>query len=105
MNVLTRFTSYTTQKEPVLSVGVLAAFVLAIVSRFVQLTEDDFQLLGLLLVPIVTALVARFKAWSPASVMRETEAAYAEGIDDGRVRAQQAARPRPVAVDAQTLTP
>lgn len=98
MNVLSRFTRYTTQKEPVLSAGVLAAIVLAILSRFVRLTEDDLQLLGLLLVPIVTALVARLKAWSPASVERETRSAYLDGTEDGRPEARTAATPRPVPV-------
>lgn len=82
MGALAKFTRYTTQQEPVLSVGVLAAFVLAIISRFVTLTEDDLQLLGLLLVPIVTALIARFQAWSPASVEKATRAAFDQGVHD-----------------------
>lgn len=101
MSIISRFTRYTTQKEPVLSVGVLAAIVLAVISRFVTLTEDDLQLLGLLLVPIVTAAVARLKAWSPASVQKLADQRYDEGTADATARLAvapevQAAAPRPV---------
>ena len=82
MGALARFTKYTTQQEPVLSVGILAAMALAILSRFVTLTEDDLQLLGLLLVPIITALIARFQAWSPASVEKVKRAAFEQGVAD-----------------------
>lgn len=67
---LSRFLRFTTQKEPVVSAGFLAAVVLYVISRFVPLTDDDLQLLGLLLVPVIPALIARFAAWSPASVAR-----------------------------------
>lgn len=85
---LSRFLRYTTQDEPVLTAGVIAAFVLYLLDRYLHLTEDDLQLLGLLLVPIVGAIAARLRAWSPTSVEREVqgvrEDAYADGLADGQ---------------------
>lgn len=81
---LARFMRFTTQKEPVLSAAVVAAFALYMVTRFVPgITDDDLELLGLLLVPIVPALLARLRAWSPLSVEKALGAAYQDGVTDG----------------------
>ena len=84
---LSRFMRFTTQKEPVLSAGVVAALVLYLITRFVPgLTDDDLQLLGLLLVPIIPALLARLRAWSPVSVERAVADAYQDGQQDGAIQ-------------------
>lgn len=91
---LSRFMRFTTQKEPVLSAAVVAAFVLYLVTRLVPgLTDDDLQLLGLLLVPIVPALLARLKAWSPVSAERAISEAFKEGQADGSANAVQPTDP------------
>lgn len=87
--VLARFKRFTTQREPVLSVATVAAFVLFLIDRQLGLTDDDLELLGMLLVPIVAGVVARLRAWSPESVEREIDAAYSEGRDDGRREARR----------------
>lgn len=103
---LSRFLRFTTQKEPVLSAASLVAIALAIVTRFVPLTDDDLQLLALLLLPFAPAVLARLRAWSPASVDRERSAAYQAGQEHARLvaqgvihevgGAQPAPKPRPV---------
>ena len=82
-NPLSRFLRYTTQQEPVVTAGLLAALALYLLDRYLGLTEDDLTLLGLLLVPVAGALLARFQAWSPASAQRAIDEAYQEGLDDG----------------------
>ena len=89
---LSRFLRYTTQQEPVVTAGLLAAFVLYLIDRYVGLTEDDLTLLGLLLVPIVTAIGARFRAWSPASVDREVTKAASDAYQDGLADGQHPAK-------------
>lgn len=80
---LSRFMRFTTQKEPVLSAAVVAALVLYVITRIVPgLTDDDLQLLGLLLVPIIPALLARLRAWSPVSVEKALGEAYQGGVTD-----------------------
>lgn len=74
MSVLARFTKYTTQSEPVITVGIIAAVVLALIDRYLHLTEDDLQLAGLLLVPLVGAVIARLQVYSPATVARIRDA-------------------------------
>lgn len=81
---LSRFLRYTTQQEPVVTAGLLAALALYLIDRYVGLTEDDLTLLGLLLVPVAGALLARLRAWSPASARRAIAAAYQDGLDEGR---------------------
>jgi hypothetical protein len=68
MNTISRFTKYTTQSEPAITISLLAALVLAVIAKYVNLTEDDLQLLGLMLVPVVAGIVTRLRVWSPASV-------------------------------------
>ena len=80
---LSRFLRYTTQQEPVISSGLLAALALYLIDRYLGLTEDDLQLLGLLLVPVAGALLARFQAWSPASATKAIGEAYQDGLTDG----------------------
>lgn len=83
---LSRFLRFTTQEEPVLSAATLVAIALAIVSRFVPLTDDDLQLLALILLPFAPAVLARIKAWSPASVERlraQADERRAEAYRDG----------------------
>jgi MFS superfamily sulfate permease-like transporter len=75
MNALSRFTRYTSQQEPVVTIGLLAAAILYFVDRYAHLTDDDLELYGLLLVPIVTTFLARFRAWSPASVRKALDGA------------------------------
>lgn len=83
---LSRFLRFTTQEEPVLSAATLVAIALAIVSRFVPLTDDDLQLLALILLPFAPAVLARLKAWSPASVQRlraQADERLSEAYRDG----------------------
>lgn len=82
MSPLTRFYRYTTQDEPVITAGVLAAFALYLIDRYLHLTEDDLTLLGLLLVPIAGAVLARFKAYSPTSAQKAADEAYQQGLED-----------------------
>ena len=83
---LSRFLRFTTQEEPVLSAASLVAIALAIISRFVTLTDDDLQLLALILLPFAPAVLARLKAWSPASVQRlraQADERLSEAYRDG----------------------
>jgi hypothetical protein len=41
-----RFLRYTTQKEPALSASFLAAVLLAIAARYLDLTDEDLAILG-----------------------------------------------------------
>ncbi len=90
---LSRFLRYTTQDEPVITAGVIAAFVLYLLDRYLGLTEDDLQLLGLLLVPIVTAIGARLQAWSPASVDKAITKAAGDAYQDGLADGQHPPKP------------
>lgn len=92
---LSRFLRYTTQDEPVLSAGLLAALALYLVDRWLHLTDDDLQLLGLLLVPVAGAVLARWNAYAPSTVRREVDDAHAEGYEDGQADAQRPARQNP----------
>jgi hypothetical protein len=106
MSAISRFKRFTTQREPAISVSFLAAVVLYGIDRAVGLTDSDAELLGMLLVPIVSGLLIRYRVWSPAGVTAQVEASAAEarrqGFDEGRAlesaltRAEQtAATPRP----------
>lgn len=91
---LARFMRFTTQKEPVLSAAVVAAFVLYLITRFIPgITDDDLELIALLLVPIVPALLARLRAWSPLSVEKALDEAYRDGQHDGAALLVQPADP------------
>lgn len=81
---LSRFMRFTTQREPVLSVGVLVALALYVATRiFPGLTDDDLQLLALIGLPIVTAVLARLRAYAPDTVGKATAAARRNGYDAG----------------------
>ena len=41
-----RFLAFTTQKEPALTASFLAAVLLAIVARYLELTDEDLAILG-----------------------------------------------------------
>ena len=82
---LARFRKFTTQDEPVLTAAGVVAAALYVISRFVPgLTDDDLQLIALVLLPFAPAILARFRAWSPTSVEREVTKAYDDGVRDGR---------------------
>lgn len=84
--VLGRFMRFTTRREPVLSASLLAALALYLLDRYLGLTDDDLELIGMLMVPIVGGLVARLRAWAPESVERETDSAYELGVQDAGAR-------------------
>jgi uncharacterized membrane protein YjjP (DUF1212 family) len=64
-----RFLRYTTQKEPALTASFLAAVLLAIVARYLQLTDEDLAILGPVAL-IVAGVVIRAGVFAPASVQR-----------------------------------
>lgn len=68
MRLINQFTRFTTQREPVITISVIAAGVLAVIAKYIDLTEDDLELLGLILVPLVAGIVARMRVYSPATV-------------------------------------
>lgn len=62
-----RFLAFTTQKEPALTASFLAAVLLAIAARYLQLTGEDLAILGPVAL-IVAGLVIRAGVFSPATV-------------------------------------
>lgn len=66
---LERFKRYTTQKEPALTASFLAAVLLAIVARYLQLTDEDLAILGPVAL-IIAGVVIRTGVFSPATVNR-----------------------------------
>jgi hypothetical protein len=62
-----RFLRYTTQKEPALTASFLAAVLLAIVARYLQLTDEDLAILGPVAL-IIAGVVIRAGVFSPATV-------------------------------------
>ena len=62
-----RFLRYTTQKEPALTASFLAAVLLAIAARYMNLTDDDLAILGPVML-IIAGVVIRTGVFSPASV-------------------------------------
>ena len=62
-----RFDRYTTQKEPALTASFLAAVLLAIVARYLQLTDEDLAVFGPVML-IIAGVVIRTGVFSPASV-------------------------------------
>ena len=70
---LGRFTQYTSQKEPVMTVGIIAAMLLAVVDRVFGLTDGDLALFGPIAV-LVVATIMRQLAYSPASYLKALKA-------------------------------
>ena len=64
-----RFDRYTTQKEPALTASFLAAVLLAIAARYLNLTDDDLAILGPVML-IIAGVVIRTGVFAPASVQR-----------------------------------
>ena len=64
-----RFYRYTTQKEPALTASFLAAVLLAIAARYMNLTDDDLAILGPVAL-IVAGVVIRAGVFAPATVER-----------------------------------
>ena len=64
-----RFLRYTTQKEPALTASFLAAVLLAVVARYLNLTDEDLAILGPVML-IVAGVVIRAGVFAPATVQR-----------------------------------
>ena len=64
-----RFYRYTTQKEPALTASFVAAVLLAITARYMNLTDDDLAILGPVML-IIAGVVIRTGVFAPASVQR-----------------------------------
>lgn len=64
-----RFLRYTTQKEPALTASFLAAVLLAIAARYLNLTDDDLVILGPVAL-IIAGVVIRAGVFAPATVER-----------------------------------
>ena len=62
-----RFLRYTTQAEPALTASFLAAVLLAIVARYLDLTDDDLAILGPVAL-IIAGVVIRAGVFAPATV-------------------------------------
>jgi uncharacterized membrane protein YjjP (DUF1212 family) len=62
-----RFLAFTTQKEPALSASFLAAVLLAVVARYLDLTDEDLAIVGPVML-IVAGIVIRTGVFSPATV-------------------------------------
>ena len=62
-----RFLRYTAQKEPALTASFLAAVLLAIVARYLQLTDEDLAILGPVML-IVAGVVIRAGVFAPDTV-------------------------------------
>lgn len=64
-----RFLRYTTQSEPALTASFLAAVLLAIIARYLVLTDDDLAILGPVML-IIAGVVIRTGVFAPASVQK-----------------------------------
>lgn len=73
-----RFLRYTTQKEPALTASFLAAVLLAIAARYLNLTDDDLVVLGPIAL-IIAGVVIRADVFAPATVERLLDGEDAEG--------------------------
>ena len=73
-----RFLAFTTQKEPALTASFLAAVLLAIAARYLDLTDEDLAILGPIML-IVAGVVIRTGVFSPATV---------DGLVEGKERAR-----------------
>jgi hypothetical protein len=74
---MNRFLKFTTQEEPAITIGVIAAALLYLVSKFVFLSDDDLAVAGPILVMVISGII-RQGVFSPASVARLTS----EGKDE-----------------------
>lgn len=91
-NSLTRFLRYTTQKQPALSVSFLAAIVLAVLAKYLHLSDDDLVLLGPIVL-VVVGVVIRSRVFSPYTHELGIDTAYQEGVNDGATQLVQPADP------------
>jgi hypothetical protein len=73
-----RFLRYTTQKEPALTAGFLAAILLAIVARWFALTDEDLMILGPIAL-VIAGVVIRAGVFAPATVERLLDGDDVEG--------------------------
>ena len=64
-----RFLAFTTQKDPALNASFLAAVLLAIVARYLDLADEDLAILGPVML-ILAGVVIRAGVFSPATVGR-----------------------------------
>lgn len=78
-----RFLKFTTQKKPALTASLLAAILLAIVAKYVNLTDDDLAILAPIFV-IVAGIAIRSKVFSQVTHEAEVSKAYDEGVQDGK---------------------
>jgi uncharacterized membrane protein YjjP (DUF1212 family) len=62
-----RFLRYTTQREPALTASFLAAVLLAIIARYLGLTDEDLAILGPVML-IVAGVVIRDGVFAPDTV-------------------------------------
>ena len=62
-----RFLRYTTQKEPALTASFLAAVLLAIAARYLNLADEDLAILGPVML-IVAGVVLRAGVFAPDTV-------------------------------------
>ena len=62
-----RFLRYTTQKEPALTASFLAAVLLAIAARYLNLADEDLAILGPVML-IVAGVVIRAGVFAPDTV-------------------------------------
>ena len=82
MTGLDRFLRYTTQKEPALTASFLAAVLLAIVARYLDLTDEDLAILGPVAL-IVAGVVIRAGVFSPRPSRACSTRTRPCGDDDG----------------------
>ncbi len=68
---MNRFLKYTTQEEPALTASFVAAIILAVISKFVLLTDDDLLLLGPIAL-VIAGVIIRAGVFSPATVSKLT---------------------------------
>lgn len=64
-----RFLRYTTQTEPALTASFLAAVLLAVVARYLDLADDDLAILGPVML-VIAGVVIRAGVFAPASVQK-----------------------------------
>ena len=62
-----RFLRYTTQKEPALTARFVAAVLLALAARYMNLTDEDLAILGPVML-IIAGVVIRAGVFAPATV-------------------------------------
>lgn len=85
---VTRFLRFTTKKQPAVSISLIAAIVMALLARYLHLTEDDLALFGPIVV-ILVGVVIRAKVFSPWTHELGIAEALEEGKRDGAANAVQ----------------